>query len=139
MDEHSKSIQSSQPTRERIYEKENFYDVSPPEGLPNWAYYSNREEEEKSTAKPKRQKTTEYEGSEEEHQTGESVQMGEIRGAIAKTKSVEKKSTKKGKKAAQSGKFRKTGRMKSIKGKGKEVEEEEEKEEEEEEETEDVE
>jgi len=56
--------------------------------------------------------------------------MGEIQGAIAKAKSIEKKSTKKGKKVAQSGKFRKTGRMKSIKGKGKEVEEEEEKEEE---------
>ena len=126
MDEHSKSIQSLQPTCKRIYEKEKFYDVSPPEGLPNWAYYSNREEEEESAVKPKRRKTTEYEGSEEEHQTGESVQMGEIRGAIAKAKSVEKKSTKKGKKATQSGKFRKTGRMKSIKSKGKEVEEEEE-------------
>ena len=137
MDKHSKSIQSLQPTRERIYEKESFYDVSPPEGLPNWAYYSNGEEEEKSAVKPKRRKTTEYEGLEEEHQTGESAQMGEIRGAIAKAKPVGKKSTKKGKKAAQSGKFRKTGRMKSIKGKGKEVEEEEE--EEEEEETEDIE
>ena len=94
MDKHSKSIQSSQPTRERIYEKESYYDVSPPEGLPNWAYYSIGEEEEKSAVKPKRRKTTEYEGSEEEHQTGESAQMGEIREAIAKAKPVEKKQHK---------------------------------------------
>ncbi len=89
LDKHSKSIQSLQPTRERIYEKESFYDVSPPEGLPNWTYYG--EEEERSAVKSKRRKTTEYEGSEEEHQTGESAQMGEIRGAIAKAKPVGKK------------------------------------------------
>jgi hypothetical protein len=133
LDEHSKSVQGIQPTRERSYNETEFYDVTPPEDLPKWAYFSGGEEE-KSAIKPKKRKIIEY----EEQEQGESALMGEIRGAIEKEKSIKrpkgptKESAKKEKKSAESGKLRRSARVKSIKGKGKEKEEEEEEEEEEE-------
>jgi hypothetical protein len=140
LDEHSRSIQSTQITRRRNYATGTYFDITPPENLPNWAYYFEGETKE-SAEKHKKRKVTEYEESmySEEQQTGESALMGEVRGAIAKAKSAEgtkiakKKTTqKKGKEAATSSKFRRSPRLKSIKGKEKEVEEEEEEESEEE-------
>src|SRR5277367_2798698 len=71
---------------------------SPPSDLPDWTYGSDEEERQKkkrkakgkakeSATKPKRRRITDYEESimyseGEEHQTGESARIGEIRGAI---------------------------------------------------------
>jgi hypothetical protein len=95
LDEHSTSIQSSKQTRKRNYNDKIFiYDDSAPEDLPDWAYAS--EEEEKGKAKKsKRRRLTDYEGSimyseGEEHQTGESARIGEIRGRSLKKREKEK-------------------------------------------------
>jgi hypothetical protein len=123
-------------TRKRTYETANYYDVTPPQNLPNWAYYSEREAEESVEKHKKRKVAEESSTYSEEYQTGESAIMGEVREAVAKAKSVEgtkigkKKITeKKGKKRAQIG-VRRSPRIKSNKGKEKEVEEVEEEEEE---------
>jgi hypothetical protein len=94
--------------------------------LPDWAYAS--EEEEKGKAKKsKRRRLTDYEGSimyseGEEHQTGESARIGEIRGAIAKEKGKGKSARiakEKGK-----GKSARIAKEKGKeKGKGKRIEE----------------
>jgi hypothetical protein len=128
LDEHSKSVQGIQPTRERSYNETEFYDVTPPEDLPKWAYFSDNEEG-KSAIKPQKRKVIEYE------EQGESALMGEIRGAIEKEKSIKRpkrqtEESTEGKETTQSGKLRRSARVKSIKGKGKEKEEEEEEEEE---------
>ena len=115
LNENSKAIQGSQPTRGRNYNEVNFYDAIPPEDLLNWIYLLEEEKKKKSTVKPKKQKITKYdESSEEEHQIGESALMGEIKGAISeeKTKESTKKSTKKKGKATQSGKTQKSVRVK---------------------------
>jgi hypothetical protein len=127
LDEHSTSIQSSKQTRKRNYNDKIFiYDDSAPEDLPDWAYAS--EEEEKGKAKKsKRRRLTDYEGSimyseGEEHQTGESARIGEIRGAIAKEKGKGKSARiakEKGK-----GKSARIAKEKGKeKGKGKRIEE----------------
>jgi hypothetical protein len=123
-------------TRKRTYETANYYDVTPPQNLPNWAYYSEREAEESVEKHKKRKVAEESSTYSEEYQTGESAIMGEVREAVAKAKSVEgikigkKKITeKKEKKRAQIG-VRRSPRIKSNKGKEKEVEEVEEEEEE---------
>ena len=95
MDEHSTSIQSSKQTRKRNYNDKIFiYNDSAPEDLPDWAYASEEEEKGK-VKKSKRRRLTDYEGSimyseGEEHQTGESARISEIRGVIAKEKGKEK-------------------------------------------------
>ena len=88
LDEHSRSIQSSQIIRKRNYSTVTYYDVTPPENLPNWAYYFEGEAKE-SEDKHKRRRVDEPSIHLEEHQTRESALMGKILGAIAKVKSVE--------------------------------------------------
>ena len=139
MDKHTVEIQHTKITRKRTYETATYYDVTPPKDLLNWAYYSEGEAEESVEKHKKRKVAEESSIYSEEHQTGESAIMGEVREAVAKAKAVEgtkigkKKTTeKKGKKRA----LRRSPRIRSFKGKEKEVVEEEE-EEEEEEETED--
>ena len=104
LDEHSKSIQPFQPTRKRNYDESYCHNVTPPEDLPSWAYKSEDEEEQEikqskkgkqSAEKHKKRRVSDYEESlmyseGEEHQTGESAHMGEIRGAILKEKTKEK-------------------------------------------------
>jgi hypothetical protein len=102
LDEHSKTIQSSKQIRKRNYDDTTFiYDDSAPEDLPDWVYASEEDEKQKkgkakeSVRKPKRRRLTDYEDSimyseGEEHQTGESARIGEIRGAIVKEKRKDK-------------------------------------------------
>ena len=108
MDGHSKTIQSSQPTRKRNYDDTQFTrGSSPPLNLPNWVYISDsdsneeegkgkgkgkqKEKAEKEEEKPaKRQRVADYEevilySTDEEHRTGESAKTGEIRGALEKS------------------------------------------------------
>ena len=83
LDEHSKSVQGIQPTRERSYNETEFYYVTLPEDLPKWTYFSNKEKG-KSAIKSQKQKIIEYE------EQRESALTGEIRGAIEKEKSIKR-------------------------------------------------
>ena len=99
MDQHSKSIQSTQTTRKCNYDDALYcYDKLPPESLPDWTYISEKEEKESKKGKKvvkgkgkeaektsRRRKITDYEESimyteDEKHHTGESARIGEIQG-----------------------------------------------------------
>ena len=53
LDEHSKSVQGIQPTRERSYNETEFYDVTLLKDLSKCAYFSDKKEG-KSAIKPKK-------------------------------------------------------------------------------------